>query len=128
MADDVKLIERLLRRFKGVPNFDEDDAIELVIEAKEAHESDASDELILLYAQVQGAWQIAFGAAHYFKFTDGEESVDKSMVAENYRKLARELQTEYDRERGKFLGNNFRVMSRIDRPRTTPPTGESGQL
>lgn len=128
MADDIKLIERLLRRFKGVPNFDEDDAIELVEEAKESHESDASDELILLYAQVQGAWQIAFSVAHYFRFTDGEESVDKSMVADNYRKLARELQVEYDKEIGKIFGNNFRIMTRIDRPNTSPPTGESGGM
>lgn len=125
MADDVKLVERLMRRFKGVPNFDESDAIDLVKEAKEAHESDASDELILLYAQVQGAWQIAFGAAHYFKFTDGEESVDKSMIAENYRKLAKDLQADYEAEKGRSSGSNFRVMRRIDRPHTTPPTGGS---
>jgi len=73
MADEIKLAERLLRRFKGVPNFDEDDAIELVREAIELHDKDASDDLILLYAQIQGAWQIAFSVAHYFKFTDGEE-------------------------------------------------------
>src|SRR5690625_7887324 len=112
MADDVKLIERLLRRFKGVPNFDEDDAIELVEEAKEAHESDASDELILLYAKVQGSWQIAFGAAHYSKFTDAEESFTKSFVAANYRKLSREMQTEHDRGRGNSLSNTFRVITR----------------
>lgn len=127
MADDTKLIERLMRRFKGVPNFDESDAIDLVEEAKEAHESDASDELILLYAQVQGAWQIAFGAAHYFRFRDGEEEVDKSMVAESYRKLAKDLQADYDEEQGRTIGNGFRIMTRADRPRTTPPTGESGQ-
>src|SRR5690625_6201037 len=92
MADKSKLVERLLRRFKGVPNFEYDDAEELVQEALETHDRDASDDLLLLYAQAQGAWQIAFSVAHYFRFTDGEESVDKSVVAENYRRLAKDLQ------------------------------------
>jgi len=129
MADRDELIERLARRFKGVPNFDLTDAEELIDEAIEAHKNDkdASDDLVLLYAQTQGAWQIAFSVAHYFRFTDGEESVDKSMVADNYRKLARDLQVEYDKEIGKIFGNNFRIMTRIDRPNTTPPTGESGR-
>ena len=129
MADRDELIERLSRRFKGVPNFDLTDAEELIDEAIEAHKNDkdASDDLVLLYAQTQGAWQIAFSVAHYFRFTDGEESVDKSMVADNYRKLARDLQVEYDKEIGKIFGNNFRIMTRIDRPNTTPPTGESGR-
>lgn len=127
MADNEKLIERLLRRFKGVPNFDITDAEELVEEAKEAHDGNASDELVLLYAQSQGAWQIALSVAHYFKYTDGEESVDKTVVAENYRKLAKDFQEEYYREKGKEFGNNFRIMKRIDRPITMPPSGESGR-
>lgn len=125
MVDEQTLVNRLLRRFKGVPNFDETDAIELVQEAIDTHDKSASDGLLLLYAQSQGAWQIAFSVAHYFKFGDGEESVDKSMVAENYRKLAKDLQTEYDLEVGREFGNNFRIMTRIDRPNTTPPSGES---
>jgi len=127
MADEAKLIERLLRRFKGVPNFDETDAQELVQESLEAHGENGSDDLLLLYAQMRGAWQIAFSVAHYFRFSDGEESVDKSMVADNYRKLARDTQEEYDKEVGREFGNNFRIMRRIDRPNTTPPTGESGR-
>ena len=127
MADKNKLVERLLRRFKGVPNFDESDAIEIIDEAIQSHEKSDSDELILLYASEQAAWQIAVSVAHYFRYTDGEESVDKSMVAENYRKLAKDFREDYQRERGRVHGNNFRVMRRVDRPRTTPPTGESGR-
>src|SRR5690625_7924983 len=108
-----------MRRFKGVPNFDESDAIDLVEEAKEAHESDASDELILLYAQVQRAWQIAIGVAHYFRFRDGVEEVDKSMIADNYRKLAKDLQADYDNEQGRTIGSGFRLMTGIDRLRTS---------
>ena len=123
-----ELAERLTRRFKGVPNFDEHEAIELVEDAMLEHglspdSSVPSDKvsLIMLYAQYQGAWQIAFSVAHYFKFTDGEESVDKSMIADNYRKLAKDLQNDYEKEKGKLLGSNFRVMKRIDRPITMPP-------
>ena len=133
MATSDELAERLLQRFKGVPNFELTDAQELVEESLRVHGLDSSkavpndkETLILLYAQTQGAWQIAFSVAHYFKFADGEESVDKSMVSDNYRRLARDLQDEYDKEKGKIFGNNFRLMPRIDRPNTTPPTGLSG--
>lgn len=111
-----ELIERLLRRFKGVPNFNEEDAIDLVDEALSIHEDDASADLALLYAQYQGAWQIAMSVAHYFKFSDGEESVDKSMLADNYRKLAQDFELKYESEKGKQHGNNFHVMPRPDRP------------
>ncbi len=134
MATSADLAERLYRRFKGVPNFELADAQELVDDSLRYHGLDPSadvprdkESIVVLYAQVQGAWQIAFSVAHYFKFTDGEESVDKSMIANNYRSLAKDLQVEYDAEMGKFNGNNFRIMKRIDRPNTTPPTGESGR-
>ena len=133
MATIDDLAERLLRRFKGVPNFELTDAKELVDESLKYHGYKSPADVprekeiaVILYAQVQGAWQIAFSVAHYFKFSDGEESVDKSMIADNYRRLAKDLQTEYDIETGKLFGNNFRIMPRIDRPNTTPPTGESG--
>lgn len=134
MATKTELAERLAQRMKGVPNFDIEDAQELVDESIRYHGLDPSadvpsdkETLVLLYAQIQGAWQIAFSVAHYFRFTDGEESVDKSMIADNYRRLAKDLQNDYDVEKGKLSGNNFRIMKRIDRPITTPPTGESGR-
>lgn len=133
MATSADLAERLYRRFKGVPNFELADAQELVNDSLRYHGLEPSadvprdkESIVLLYAQIQGAWQIAFSVAHYFKFSDGEESVDKSMIADNYRKLAKDLQTEYDNENDKLFGNNLRIMPRIDRPNTTPPTGESG--
>src|SRR5690606_38684717 len=119
MATSADLAERLYRRFKGVPNFELADAQELVDDSLRYHGLDPSadvprdkESIVVLYAQVQGAWQIAFSVAHYFNFPDGEESVDKSMIADNYRKLAKDLQVEYDSEMGKFNGNNFRIMKR----------------
>ena len=127
-----ELAEILFRRFKGVPGFTEVEALELIEDAMRAHGYAPSDSvkenevnLVLLYAQSEGAYQIAFSVAHYFRFSDGEESVDKSMVAENYRRLARDLKAEYEAEKGRLHGANFRIMKRVDRPNTMPPTGLS---
>lgn len=123
-----ELAEMLYRRFKGVPGFTEEEAQDLVLDAMRAHDYAPTDSvspdevnLVLLYAQYNGAWQIALSVAHYFKFSDGEEQVDKSMIADNYRRLAKDLQADYESEKGKLFGNNFRVMARIDRPITMPP-------
>ena len=78
-----ELVMRLLQRFKGVPAFTDEDAIELINEAMQERGYKPSDSvsqsdarLVILHAQVLTAWQIAFSVAHYFRFTDGEESVD----------------------------------------------------
>jgi len=122
-----ELAEILFRRFKGVPGFTEVEALELIEDAMRAHGYAPSDSvkpdevnLVLLYAQYNGAWQIALSVAHYFKFADGEEQVDKSMIADNYRRLAKDLQDDYESEKGKLFGNNFRIMTRLDRPLTMP--------
>ena len=122
-----ELAEILFRRFKGVPGFSEGEALELIEDAMRAHGYAPSDSvkpdeinLVLLYAQYNGAWQIALSVAHYFKFADGEEQVDKSMIADNYRRLAKDLQDDYESEKGKLFGNNFRIMTRLDRPLTMP--------
>ena len=125
-----ELANTLYQRFKGVPGFTEQEAESLVIDAMRTHGYAPSDSvkpdevnLVLLYAQYNGAWQIALSVAHYFKFADGEEQVDKSMIADNYRRLAKDLQADYESEKGKLFGNNFRIMSRIDRPMTMPARG-----
>src|SRR5690606_41564196 len=82
--------------------------------------------LILRYAQAEGAWQIAFSTAHYFQYTDGEESVNKPGISERYRRLATELRKQYDAEKAKETGASFYLTQRVDRPNTTPPTGKSG--
>ena len=130
MATNLELAERLARRFKGVPNFDNTDAQELVDDALQVHGLEPSSDvpadktnIVLLLAQAEGAWQIALSTAHYFSYIDGEESVDKTKVSEQYRKLARDLRAEYDAEKAKESGAGFYISRRIDRPHTTPPTG-----
>lgn len=132
MATSAEIAERLVKRFKGVPNFEITDAQELVDDALQTHGLDASANvpndkinLVLLYAQAEGAWRIALGTAHYFQYQDGEESVNKSAVSEQYRKLAIDIRKQYEIEKAKESGAGFYIAKRIDRPNTTPPTGES---
>lgn len=124
MATSKELAERLYRRFNGVPNFTEEVAQALIDDSLSTHglSPDADIPLdqtnrVLLFAQSEGAWQVAFSVAHYFKYTDGEESVDKSMVSDNYRQLAKDLREDYDAEINPGKGSiRFTQMTRIDRP------------
>ena len=134
MATSQELAERLAKRFKGVPNFRLEDAQDLIDDALIVHGLKPSatipadkTNLILLYAQAEGAWQIAFSTAHYFQYTDGEESVNKSGISERYRRLATDLRKQYDAEKAKETGASFYLAQRVDRPNTTPPTGKSGR-
>src|SRR5690625_6346597 len=95
----LELTDTLYQRFKGLPGLTKQEAKSLVIDAMRTHghapsHSVKPDEvnLVLLYAQYNGAWQIALSVPHYFKSADGEEQVDKSMIADNYRRLAKDLQ------------------------------------
>lgn len=121
MATIAELSQRLLKRFKGVPNITIDDATDWTEEAMLEHGYTSNqtvptdkDSLVLLYAQSEGARQIAISTAHYFTYTDAEEQVDKSMVSEQYRKLAADLKAEYERKNS-ITGSNFRGLTRGDR-------------
>lgn len=127
MTDREDLILIILSRFEQVPNFDRSTAEDLIGEAIVIHGENASTDLVLLYAQYQGAMKIAMGAAYFFSFSDGEHSVDKSSIFDNYRKISNTYKEMYDKEAAKYAGNNFRVMTRMDRPITTPLTGDSGR-
>jgi len=116
-----QLAERLLRRFKSVPDYGLEDALEAVEDVMSEEGYEPSDDVpsddvkvILLKAQISSAWSIAFSVAHYFKYTDGEESVDKTKVAENYRNLALDLQGLLDKEEFKSK-SGFAIMPRPDR-------------
>lgn len=119
----LRLAERVIIRFREVPEFDEGDALLFVKDSKEVHgfKDDQliptkSERLVALYAMKEVAMSVAFQSAHYFKFTDGEESIDKTKVAHNYRQLAKEYLTEYNMEKAKSTGSMFRIVGRADRP------------
>lgn len=120
-SDD--LTRRLLNQFKGVPNYEEDDAKGFIESAMQAHGYKPADniptkeiDLIFVYAQRESALAIALSTAHYFRYADGDEEIDKRGVSENYRRLAEELQNMYLREKHSVSGSLFSVMHRIDRP------------
>ncbi|MEC0370043.1 hypothetical protein [Paenibacillus chibensis] len=128
MANYPQLVERLTARFRNVPGVEPEDIEAWLNEALYQYGyapltafdiPDDETPLVLLLAQIQGARTIAFSVAHYFKYTDGEESVDKSMVAEQYRKLAADLVSEYEREKAEIgrrkSASAFHVSRRLDR-------------
>lgn len=126
MANLAELSGRLLRRFKNVPNVDLEDATDWVTLAMAEHGFEPDEDvptefvtLILLYAEADGAGLIALQTAYYFSYKDGEESVDKRGVSEQYRKVATELWKKYERKRadsGLIGATRFSIMRRPDRP------------
>lgn len=134
MANYPQLIERLTARFRNVAGVEPADIEVWLNEALYQYGyapmtafdiPDDETPLVLLLAQIHGARAIAFSVAHYFKYTDGEEAVDKTMVAEQYRKLAADLVAEYEREKGVIIGrksaSTFKVARRLDRDIVEPP-------
>ncbi|WP_181349395.1 hypothetical protein [Thalassobacillus sp. CUG 92003] len=122
MATKTELSQRLLTRFKDVPNVDSSDVDEWILTAMNEHGYAANENvltdditLILLYAEADGAGQIALRTAYYFSFSDGNEQVDKSMISEQYRKLANTLQTKYAQKKSERSGSSFKIMKRADR-------------
>jgi hypothetical protein len=121
MANLTELSDRLLRRFKNVPNVTAEDTTDWAEESMLIHGYILSDDvpsneevLVLLYAQAEGSLQISLASAHYFKYTDGEESVDKTMISEQYRKLSKDLRDEYARKKA-VSSSKAVFMKRVDR-------------
>jgi hypothetical protein len=126
MATLSELSGRLLAKFKNVPNITVEDAEQWVVEASFQYGYDSPDDvptketgLLLLLAQAEGARQIAVSTAHYFKWSDQGQQVDKANISDQYRKLSRDLIYEYERQRASGIGGtkgvNFRATRRLDR-------------
>lgn len=127
MATMDELKQRLLRRFNGVPEVTEADAEDWVVTALNEHGYSSPDDvpaddlaLIMLYAQADGASQISLATAHYFSFTDKDQTVDKSKISDQYSKLADELWARYNRKKSEgtasgFGGSRFHIAKRVDR-------------
>lgn len=92
--------DRLLTLFKRVPGVTSADTAEWLTEA--IAESglqegiNLSDDNALLYlAYSIGCRAIAADAARYFQYSDGEESVNKSKIFDNYMRLASDAYSKY---------------------------------
>lgn len=121
-----ELIEAIEQRYTDVPNVTDTDVELWVVTALAEHGLTKNDvissevaALVMLHAEADGASQIAFKTAHYFKFSDKDESVDKSMISQNYREAADALWARYRRKRaegvGGIGGSVMHFMRRIDR-------------
>lgn len=122
MATHTELSQRLLARFKNVPNVDASDADEWILTSMNEHGYDVMSDvpteditLVLTYAEADGAEQIALRTAYYFSFNDKDEAVDKSMISEQFRKLAVQLRDKYALKKSERSGSRFRIMTRADR-------------
>lgn len=124
MATLPELSEKLLKRFKDVPNVTKEDTDMWIERSFMEHgyrtdqEVPLQDEiLVLLYAEWDGTLQIALRASHYFEYKDSDESVDKRNVSEQYRHIATELRREYDRVRSRHASatSRFSIATRADR-------------
>jgi hypothetical protein len=130
MATLTQMTERLSKRFTAVtaqPAL-EAAAIDVMADTFELFGYEVSADVpitdinrLLAYGSSELALQIALDAARFFKYTDGEESVDKSMVSKEYRAFAALFKADYLAEEAKQAeeligGSVFRVMRRLDRP------------
>lgn len=125
MAKLSELAENLEKRFKGVPNASIEDANNWAERSMLEHGYMADDDvpdnqklLVLLYAEWDGALQLSLQTAYYFEYTDGEETIDKAKISEQYRKVAVELRKKYENksvESGPSSNTRFTIMTRADR-------------
>jgi hypothetical protein len=101
----MELDERLSSRLSKVPGVTLADIMNWIEEAEV--ESDLTKEEnpnAVFYLSLAVAYEcIAGDAARYFKFTDGEESIDKSNIFSNYMKLAKDARKNYSKQvRGRY--------------------------
>jgi|SRR5699024_1407045 len=121
-----EVLEMIKSRFNSIPNVSEDDIAVWVEASYSWHGLDKADivspefaSLIMLYAEADGTSQVALRTSHFFEFSDKDESVNKSMISENYRKAAESLWNRYYRKRDEgvdgYGGSTMHYMRRLDR-------------
>jgi hypothetical protein len=94
--------DRLETRLKNVPGITSADIVEWIAEAMDESglADDGTNDNTLLYLSLAIAYEtVAQDAARFFKYTDGDESVDKTHVFENYTKLAAAARASYRKYR-----------------------------
>ncbi|WP_240514755.1 hypothetical protein [Bacillus cereus] len=80
--------------------------------------NDKQAQLVTFYYRYVDLMAKATSEASSFKYTDGEESVDKSSVSKNYRDLAQHYYELWRSKRAEYdgTGSSFRIAKRVDRP------------
>jgi len=133
MATFPELRERLRYRFTEVPGVSDPDLDAWLTEALYLYGyspttveqvPEKETPLVVTLATIQGARAISMRVAHFFKYTDAEEGVDKTKIADNWRNLANDLQNQYEKETDLVENGGgkrrdayaFKFAKRIDRP------------
>ncbi|EAC9719932.1 hypothetical protein LL50_05580 [Listeria monocytogenes] len=120
MAAKDELITRLNQKFSNIPGINGETVSYWIDEAIEAEGFSPSqttfageETRILLRARIIGVEDLALNTAHFFNFRDGEESISKGGISENYQKLLAKLNAQYAEQFGN--PSAFKVMKRLDR-------------
>jgi len=97
----VSVFERLKERLKNVPGVTDADITAWADESvAESGISEEENDNAVLYLALAIAYEsIAGNAARFFKYTDGEESVDKTNIFANYTQLAKDARKQYRKYR-----------------------------
>ncbi len=105
----MKVSERLESRLAKVPKVTPEDIGNWLAEAETESELTEESTNAVFYLALSFAYEsIAADAARYFSYTDGEESVDKSMIFANYKKLSADALKKYRKyRRGKRYSPNI---------------------
>ncbi|MDQ0270728.1 hypothetical protein [Cytobacillus purgationiresistens] len=93
----VSVSERLQTRLNNVPGVTPADIVDWVAEAviESGFTEEENENAVFYLALSVGYETITANTAHYFKYTDGEEMVDKSSIYANYMQLAKESRKNY---------------------------------
>lgn len=99
--------ERLTKRLSNIYGVTPEDISDWLSEAEAEFEGQDENDNALFYLALYIAYEtIASDSARFFSYKDGEESVDKSMIFENYMKLAKQARRNYSRYlRGGFAAS-----------------------
>lgn len=107
--------ERLTKRLSKIPGVTPEDITDWLSEAEAEFEGQDDNGTALMYLALYIAYEtIASDAARFFSFRDGEESIDKSMIFENYMKLAKQARRNYSRYLRGGFGSSQTHLGRAD--------------
>lgn len=108
---------RLTVRLEKIPGVIAPDIAEWLEEAlAEATVTEEENENAVLYLALAIAYEsLALAEARSFKFTDGEESVDKTNVYGNYVALAKDARKQYRTHLKGFTGASQTHVGRMDK-------------
>lgn len=120
-----ELVAIILPKFSHIPNVNEEVVNRWIQEAVFQHGYDEigyvppSDKMALLNLILATACaELAVNAARFFRWQDGEELVDKSMVSAQYRQMAQFYMNEYQKLSGATrtgFRSKWKAVKRVDR-------------